>query len=485
MNGGGNAAPGRAEHTDSPGFVEYGDAHAHATRLNFEAFPYEAHLHIGGRAAAVMHKVKVGGRLALLVFAIPVIVCIVPLVAGIVGDIHDVQQGGSADDLVLEVVFVLLAVLVIVAEAMRSSKLSASDKGKRRRWKATPGGDATTISPDIALIDARSARCIGDAYPLVASGAEPDGSMLTAAWRIPGAGPLRAVPGQVIDTLALDAAFIKYANSEDMQRFRKWEFRVHAVYLECADMDGTTLRCWSNIVFGNFTPGQKVTAYLYRLAPDGGRPFLRVHDVADASQPVSVEDHQAVVFSAYMVSRGWKLEGEKPVGWLGGAVCDNSYSAVTITWPYGRTWRENVTAVGYRSDCMGDRAIAFGDGKGRMSVTRTNPTSDLLVGDENDMPRTQEAVEKIRYRGFRGTVEDVAVVPLFNRRFWCGYGYMALVRFSRYGKEESAWAFCDPGRDDSYLGTDEGSLRRPPVRVGDAVKLWRSGEGLCVVDPMA
>ncbi|OZG53902.1 hypothetical protein [Pseudoscardovia suis] len=481
MSDDGGAAPRHAEYADSLGFAEYGDVHARdrATRLDSDVFPYEAkwHWHMGGRAAVSARRSRISGWLVLGAFVTAIVVCVVRFVISIVSDAQAAQRDVSGQGLThlsSDVIVVVFAVLMVIMMKKQSSKLSASDKRERGRVKAVPDGDATTVLPERSLIDLRSARCIGDAFPLT-SGRIDVASAVTPAWRIPDAGPLRAVSGRIVDTLALDAT---YAVGPGL--VNRWDFRVFFALVECSWADGGTVRCWSNALLGDCAPGQKVTAYLYRFAPDGRRPFLRVHDLADASQPVNVEDHQAVVFSYELEDWRSRTADDAGTGGAIGASRSDSYGLAVNGRPYGRTWHENVTAVGYWSDRAGYAKGVLG-ADGRATASKPFPRDDLRIGDGN----VTEFSELRRFRRFPGVVEDVVVVPLFNRRFWCGYGYMALVRFERRGKEEAVWAFCDPGRDDSYLGADENALRRPAVRVGDSVALWYASGGLCVVDPVA
>ncbi|MFR0557050.1 hypothetical protein [Pseudoscardovia radai] len=450
----------------------------HATRLESEAFPYEAQWRSCKQRTDATHDSKVAGWAFFLVFAGAVLAVGVWSVRLIVGKLRVLQADGDAASgaggatgisvsALLPSCLPLLALIAIVVVAVVEVLRSV-----RGDTEAAAGGNAITVYPDPALIAMRQARCAGNAFPLVSEGID-DESAVSPAWRVPGAGPLWSVSGRIVDTLALDACYATGSDAGDERRFP-----VHFALVECLGVDGELLRCWSNAMPGCFAPGQRVAAYLYLLTPDGARPFLRVHDVADASQAVSVANHQAAVFSPELAER-W---ADAPAGGLPGR--DNTYGVAMAARPYGKTWRENVTAVGYRSDRTAKPGAAFGgDGGDRASVLRPAPVDDLRIGDAGRPGNAGEAPRTIAFRALSGVVEDVVVVPLFNRRFWCGFGYMALVRFSRMGSVRREWAFCDPGRADSYLGDDAARLRVVPVGVGDRVTLWRAWDGLCVVEP--
>ena len=54
-----------------------------------------------------------------------------------------------------------------------------------------------------------------------------------------------------------------------------------------------------------------------------------------------------------------------------------------------------------------------------------------------------------------------------------------------HGKYEGlqVWAFGDPTRNDSYLGTDAQRLKSAPVSVGDSVRVVRRSDDVYVVMP--
>lgn len=173
MSDDGGAAPRHAEYADSLGFAECGDVHARdrATRLDSEVFPYEAkwHWHMGGRAAVSARRSRISGWLVLGAFVTAIVVCVVRFVISIVSDAQAAQRDVSGQGLTHlsnDVIVVVFAVLMVIMMKKQSSKLSASDKRERGRVKAVPDGDATTVLPERSLIDLRSARCIGDAFPL-------------------------------------------------------------------------------------------------------------------------------------------------------------------------------------------------------------------------------------------------------------------------------------------------------------------------------
>lgn len=296
------------------GHVDH-DAKAQATRLDSEVFPYEAHWRSRKQRSDNFGLARIVGW----VVCIPVAIVLPLLADGAVRDVIECARvllegradGGDVASFVIACFLLPLFVFPVIYFVVKIVKVVIADHDGS--YKPTPGGDASTVYPDISLVDRRSARCDGDAYPLVADDIGDD-SAVSAAWRIPNAGPLWAVSGYVVDTLVLDAWCIAGTEPGDMK-----EFSLHFVLLEYVDTDGDTVRCWSNALLGIFSPGQRVTAYLYRFASGGGRSLLRVHDVTDASRSVNVKNHQAVVFSARLAEHRCWTTRDMSTRWPGGA----------------------------------------------------------------------------------------------------------------------------------------------------------------------
>lgn len=299
----------------------------------------------------------------------------------------------------------------------------------------------------------------------------------------------------VVDTLSLPAWYRTGDARDDEGSYSgRVDFRTFFVLVGFVDWRGVPRRCWSNALLGFFRPGERVSVYYYECFPEGAGPFLRVHDVADARCPVDVRGHVSVVFPRLLAQ--WRDSAADGRG--------DSFLARVLPCAWGVCWHRGVTSVGYSRTCTAPAAYRRGSGVfGLLGLSEARPldkarswripTDDFAVGGQvlGDYPET------VRLRAFDGVALDVAVVPLFNRRFWCGYGYMAKVRVGGRGAHahgahshsthsadsNAVWAFCDPVRRDSYLGDDERMLRDTPVHAGDSVRLLRRSDGVCIVVP--
>ncbi|OZG50803.1 hypothetical protein PSRA_1370 [Pseudoscardovia radai] len=346
--------------------------------------------------------------------------------------------------------------------------LSSNTQDTDAPARGCEGGEGYVV-PSVDEIRDREFQGAGFAFPLVresspvAEFAHPVGT----AWKIPGASGLRVAGGVVISSLSLPIV-------KTVRRYDGYsgDGAVVCVYeVEFRDACGKLRRMWTDATPSRFAPGQNVIIYYYAVLRPLGSPFIRIHDVSDARYPMCAEEHQVVVFSMALFKC---TEGS-----VGNPQGPGSYGAWAYAQPWGRLWRTRVCQIGYSEN----REVNCGESEQRDSRILPTRVSDFAVGGEKlAFPQTEGRVGIELGRG-EGVVEDVVVVPLFNRRFWCGFGYMALVRFVRRGRVGREWAFCDPGRADSYLGDDAARLRVVPVGVGDRVTLWRAWDGLCVVEP--
>lgn len=346
-------------------------------------------------------------------------------------------------------------------------------------------GDARYIVPSANDLRKRIAEGGGIAFPLLeefpaAAGSGNRQRPVRAAWRIPAASELHASPGVITASLSLPV--VKTVRRYD--GYSAVGAVMHFFELEFRETNGTRRKIWTDATPSWFFPGQHVTVYHYATARFQAPPVIRIHDVADARHPQSVVNHETVLFSLAMFDHA--VCGETcGKGTFGDWACAQSW---------GVHWRGRVCAVGYSEDRrIQGTGIRDADGahagdareKEARGASRFLPTrvSDFVIGRERiPFQQMEDPVGTVLHRHW-GIVEDAVVIPLFNRRYWCGYGYMALVSFSHLGMQKCAWAFCDPERGDSYLGDDTGNLRPIPVRAGDSVTLWRAIDGLCIVDP--
>lgn len=360
------------------------------------------------------------------------------------------------------------------------------DAGTGASRNGADAGDARYIVPSANDLRKRVAEGGGIAFPLLleefpaSAGSGNRQRPVGAAWRIPAASKLHASPGVITASLSLPV--VKTVRRYD--GYSAVGAVMHFFELEFRETNGTRRKIWTDATPSWFFPGQHVTVYHYATARFQAPPVIRIHDVADARHPQSVVNHETVLFSLAMFDHA--VCGETcGKGTFGDWACAQSW---------GVHWRGRVCAVGYSEDRrIQGTGIRDADGahagdareKQARGASRFLPTrvSDFVIGRERiPFQQMEDPVGTVLHRHW-GIVEDAVVIPLFNRRYWCGYGYMALVSFSHLGMRKCAWAFCDPERGDSYLGDDTGNLRPIPVHSGDSVTLWRAIDGLCIVDP--
>lgn len=439
-------------------------------------YPYEAYWLSKARSRMAAKNSKPGGWFVIIVAVILGIVLISNVADALPRKIQELRSSaGHLTEYQVGMLIVDGCLGVALIGSVALAIHSAVKKNREvKRWEENDAHEApvTVMCPDRATVTRHQSECLGDAYPM----AEDDGSLpdsrLAPAWAVVGAGPLRALPGVIVDTLSL-ASWVNLGNDVN----DKYDFNTHYVLIELTDEGNRPKRVWSDAVFGWFQPGQRVTAYCYDVTLDGEEPFLRVHDVADASQPVNVAAHAGLVFSAGLAEYRDRMNTPIPDN----PAISNSYCTAHDDEPWHKSL-EYINDIGYCAERRGG-GEPWGTKPGR-HVTRREPQNDFLVRDSMLTVSEREWKISTGWKSYSAVVDAVVVTPLFNRRFWCGYGYAAKVRFTRYGKEQNVWAFCDPSRDDSYLGSDDRSLRPIPLHVGDSATVWRDGHGACVVVPL-
>lgn len=386
-----------------------------------------------------------------------VMCCMLPVAAIACADAMMRESGGCAhalEAIASKAVLCLFAVIIVgsvaAAVAMAGRSCRAGD------------ADAPTMRGKAAE---RADLRMGVATPLTVG--KPGGSCRrSAAWRIAGAGPLRCSHATIVRVVRLPAHVRSFfLDGTDNPLTNAFTANYYEIRFTDAPNGG---RCvWSDAMWMDLSIGDGVTVYWYeRSCSDGSRRIV-VHDIADSRYAVDPAEHAVQMYHPrWFMSESARtmIEGEwgaaRSLEWCA------AYSSMTeLRYArLGESWGGVIRVVG----------------KGRKV---TFPCFDCTVGHPSHRIGAIENSPERRFEPFTGVVEDVEVVPLFNRRFWCGFGYMALVRFSRMGSVRREWAFCDPGRADSYLGDDAVRLRVVPVGVGDRVMLWRAWDGLCVVEP--
>lgn len=369
-------------------------------------------------------------------------------------------------------------------------------------------GDACTAAGEhVFLVDRMDAHG-GVAFPLDTEPGAMDNSALAAAWLVRDAAtPVTASPGRVIASLALPCHTFDRVDMDDDTSVRRDIYKNHMLHffnVEFTDAGGVAHRCWSDALWCWFADGEDVTVYWYWAADGAGNYFLRVHDIASARLPVNVGEHavqtfgftwsdtaDVIVSGHAKVKRGVRrVDGvEKPYATVSMFAWGNqdinahgSFDTWADSQPWGRPYRY-VTQMGYQTNRQPLRSTFLGrDERSRLSLTI--PQDELAVGFDD--PQSREArnhPSRFTLHQYRGTVESVVVVPLFNRRRYCGNGYMALVEFDHKGKRKQEWTFGTPLRADSYLG-DGPIVRDPPLRPGDAADVLWGDAFPCFASPV-
>jgi|GEM_PF-2739776 len=509
----------------------------HQPPASTDYYPRESSWQPAGLQRAQRTSAKVLGGIAVIliavVFTVVALDFLKPLVARVSNNTwSDVASSDSLGwvefvDLLIPGIIIFIFAMIILGFLYSAIAHAVNEFRNRDNPDATQKEDfkdlgARIVLPQTDEIRTRSTRAMGDAYPLAdAMSLRQSRSkfMTSIAWSIADAGPLRAAPGVIVDTVAVPAWYTRDTSDDtDDDHYR---FHTYFVVVDFRDERGVGHRCWSNALLGFFRPGQHVTVYYYEYSPARVQPFLRVHDVADAQYPVNVRDHVSVLFSRLMAqwrdspenggsgdsSVSFKSGNFHGIPWTNTSVksesslwrqmfgsndsnanvhADNVYSDSFLNrisgTAWGQTWHDGISWVGYSSTCTAARPMGSEfsyphplDGVRKWEI----PYDDFTIGGYSD----GETHETVKLRAFDSVVEDVAVVPLFNRRSWCGFGYMAQVRV--HGKYEGlqVWAFGDPTRNDSYLGTDAQRLKSAPVSVGDSVRVVRRSDDVYVVMP--
>lgn len=389
------------------------------------------------------------------------------------------------------VLFVVLLVDVIV-KAVRAMAHWAAHREEKKdvRYAALPNRSE--------MLD-RAQRGVGDAFPVFSSPkaartqesfSAPD----VPSWRslrksvqvhavpailIEGAGPLSVSDGTVVDALRLRIYVNWYVlRKGDVERTRCNAHWVHFVRVRFHDDEGRECVTWSNAVRSWFGPGEAVAVYWYRES-SGGVPRIRVHDVARAAGPRDVRCHAASAFAVQL------LDGADALAFGNDDESAGSFGETVRDRPWGREYLTRITRVGYP---CGDKAVSDRRRKRRRERTATGASTDRLSAIYDVLPddiavdpdAAAVARDEMLMSRHAGIVRRVAVVPLFNRRSFCGYGYMALVECAAAGLPE-CWAFGDPRRKESYLGWRMDAAV-PPVRPGDTAYVWVSDE-MSFVEP--
>lgn len=333
-------------------------------------------------------------------------------------------------------------------------------------------GDAL---PDYESRDAASGS-VSASSDLSVSSPEPVAS-------IPGAGPLAVSTGVIVDTLRL-RIYVDWDIDRGVDgeyRFgatRRTPYWMHYARVRFRDDQGQDCDVWTNALRSWLAPGDAVAVYWYR-ALYRGTPCVRVHDVARSGAPQDVALHAASVFSLSLANDADGLvfgRDDESSGSFGDAM---------LAQPWGRDYLTWVTRVGYTDTGRAPSVLkrTRNQRKADAAVERIEHTRpyDIMT---DDIALDPEAVRASRctvaMSRHAGIVRRVVVIPLFNRRSFCGYGYMALVDCAAAGVPEF-WAFGDPRRPESYLGRRVDAAV-PPVRPGDAVSAWLSG-GAAFVEP--